>query len=124
MTETYLPILLLLAAASLFGVGMLTASWVLGRIGRSKTDLSPYECGLDPMDEPFKRMSVRYYMVALLFLLFDVETLFLYPVAAVFKGYAGMAAWRLFVWGEMVVFLVILLVGYAYVLRKGALKWQ
>jgi len=124
VTETYLPILLLVACAAAFGVGMLVASWALGRIGRSRTDLSPYECGLDPMDEPFKRMSVRYYVVALLFLLFDVETLFLYPVAAVFRERVGQEAWRLFVYGEMVLFLVILLVGYLYVVRKGALKWQ
>lgn len=124
MTETYLPILLLLLCAAALGVGLLTASFVLGRIGRSKTDLTPYECGLDPMDEPYKRMSVRYYVVALLFLLFDVETLFLFPVAAVFRERAAMEAWRVFVWGEMVLFLAILLVGYVYVLRKGALKWQ
>jgi len=124
VTETYLPILLLVACAAVFGVGMLVASWALGRIGRSKTDLSPYECGLDPMDEPFKRMSVRYYLVALLFLLFDIETLFLYPVAAVFRERVAQEAWRLFVYGEMVLFLAILLVGYLYVVKKDALRWQ
>lgn len=136
MTQTYLPILLLLVVAAAIGVGLLTASFVLGRIGRSKTDLQPYECGLDPMDEPFKRMSVRYYLVALLFLLFDVETLFLFPIAAVFRGrpkdvvlLSGTVpmpenVWLFFVWGEMVLFLVILLVGYVYILKKGALKWQ
>ncbi len=124
MSDTYLPILVMLLTAAAFGVGLLFASWLLGRVGKSKTDLTPYECGLDPMDEPYKRMSVRYYLVALLFLLFDVETLFLYPVAAVFRERAAQEAWRLFVYGEMVLFLAILLVGYVYVLRKGALKWQ
>lgn len=124
MVETYLPILLMAVIAAAFGVGLMAASWLLGRVSKSKTDLTPYECGLDPMDEPFKRLSVRYYLVALLFLLFDVETLFLYPVAVVFRDHAALAPWRFFVYGEMLLFVAILVVGYVYIVRKGALKWQ
>ncbi len=124
MVETYLPILLMAVVAAAFGAGLMFASWLLGRISKSKTDLTPYECGLDPMDEPYKRLSVRYYLVALLFMLFDVETLFLYPVAAVFRDHAGMAQWRFFIYGEMLLFVGILVTGYIYIVRKGALKWQ
>jgi NADH-quinone oxidoreductase subunit A len=75
------------------------------------------------MDEPFRRVSVRYYVVALLFLLFDVETLFLFPVAAAFRHRVAMG-WGLFVYGELLLFLGILLSGYVYVFKKGALKWE
>ena len=124
MASIYLPILVLIVVAVLMAAGFLFASWVLGRVRASRTELMPYECGLDPMDEPFRRVSIRYYVVALLFLLFDVETLFLYPVAAAFRTYVSRAPWRLFVYGEMLVFLAILIVGYVYVLRKGALEWE
>lgn len=120
----YLPILVMLAVSALIAVGLLMASWLLGRVRGSRTRLSPYECGLDPMDEPFRRVSVRYYVVALLFLLFDVETLFLFPVAAAFRDYAGREAWRYFVYGELLLFVAILLVGYIYALKKGALEWE
>jgi len=123
MVPTYLPVLLMLILAALFGIGLLVASYVLGRVGSSKTLLTPYECGLDPMDAPFKRMTIRYYVVALLFLLFDVETLFLYPVAAVYRERVA-AGWGLFIYGEMILFLVILLVGYVYAYKKGALTWE
>jgi NADH-quinone oxidoreductase subunit A len=119
-----LPIIVMLVVSALMAVGLLSASWLFGRVRRSKTRLTPYECGLDPMDEPYKRVSVRYYVVALLFLLFDVETLFLFPVAAAFKEYASLPAWSLFVYGEMLLFLAILLVGYVYALKKGALEWE
>ncbi len=124
MVVTYLPILLMVLVAAAFGVGLMAASWLLGRVSKSKTDLTPYECGLDPMDEPFKRLSARYYLVALLFLLFDVETLFLYPVAVVFRDYASKAPWRFFIYGEMLLFVAVLLAGYVYIVRKKALKWQ
>lgn len=123
MQTTYLPILVMVVVALLMAVGLLAASWLLGKVRRSRTDLSPYECGLDPMDKPFRRVSIRYYVVALLFLLFDVETLFLFPVAAVFRERIA-AGWGLFVYGELVLFLAILLIGYAYVYKKGALRWE
>jgi NADH-quinone oxidoreductase subunit A len=123
MQSTYLPILVMVVVALLMAVGLAFASWVLGKVNRSRTDLGPYECGLDPMDEPFRRVSIRYYVVALLFLLFDVETLFLYPVAAVFRERISMG-WGFFVYGELMIFLVILLIGYVYVFKKGALRWE
>ncbi len=123
MLPTYLPILVMLILAGIFGLVLILISFLLGRVKSSKTELMPYECGLDPADEPFKRVAIRYYVVALLFLLFDVETLFLYPVAAVFREKVA-SGWGLFVYGEMVLFLVILLVGYVYAYKGGALEWE
>jgi len=123
MLSAYLPVLVMVLVALAMAVGLALASWLLGWVRDSRTELMPYECGLDPMDEPFRRVSVRYYVVALLFLLFDVETLFLFPVAAVFRRQVALG-WGLFVYGELLVFLGILLVGYVYVLKKGALRWE
>ena len=123
MLSAYLPVLVMVVLALAMAVGLALASWLLGRVRGSRTELMPYECGLDPMDEPFRRVSVRYYVVALLFLLFDVETLFLFPVAAVFRRQVALG-WGLFAYGELLVFLGILLVGYVYVFKKGALRWE
>ncbi len=123
MVLAYLPILLIVAVAFLLALGLLTASWFLGKVGRSKTNLIPYECGLDPMDEPYRRVSVRYYVVALLFLLFDVETLFLFPVAVVYRERIADGT-GLFVYGELILFIAILLVGYVYAFKRGALNWE
>lgn len=119
----FLPVLLMAALALALAVGLAVASWLLGKVRQSRTQLMPYECGLDPMDEPFRRVYVRYYVVALLFLLFDVETLFLFPVAAVYMERVA-AGWGLYVYGELAIFLAILLAGYVYVVKKGALRWQ
>lgn len=124
MTSAYLPVLVMMGVALAMAVGLALVSWILGKVRGSRTLLVPYECGLDPMEEPFRRVSVRYYVVALLFLLFDVEALFLFPVAAAFRKMMGDGAWRLFVYGELLVFLGILLVGYVYILKKGALRWE
>jgi len=123
MQSAYLPILVMVIIAAGMGGGLMLASFLLGYVRKSKTLLSVYECGLDPMDEPYKRVSIRYYVVALLFLLFDVETLFLFPVAAVYRERVA-AGWGLFVYGELLLFLAILLVGYIYAVKKGALRWQ
>lgn len=123
MQSAYLPILVMLVVAFFLAVALSLFSWILGKVRGSRTLLTPYECGLDPMDEPFKRVSIRYYVVALLFLLFDVETLFLFPVAAVFRERVAMG-WGLFVYGELILFLVILMVGYVYALKRGALRWE
>ena len=123
MLPAYLPILVMIVVAFLMAVGLAFVSWVLGKVRGSRTDLQPYECGLDPMDEPYKRVSIRYYVVALLFLLFDVETLFLYPVASVYRERIHMG-WGLFVYGELLIFIGILMIGYVYAYKKGALRWE
>jgi NADH-quinone oxidoreductase subunit A len=114
----YVPIgiqILLALALTLTLMGL--SAW-LGRPGRSRTDLSPYECGVDPLDASDKRFTVRFYMVAMLFILFDIEAAFLYPWTTVFRamGSEGFVS--------MLVFLLILTIGFIYCWRKGALDWD
>jgi len=114
----YVPIGLQMVAAVILGVAMLGLATLLGQPRRSRTDLSPYECGVDPIEPAGKRYTIRFYMVAMLFILFDIEAAFLYPWATVFRdmGMAGFAG--------MAVFLGVLAVGFVYVWRRGALEWD
>jgi NADH:ubiquinone oxidoreductase subunit 3 (subunit A) len=113
----YLPILILMAFAAVVGAALLIASALLGRHVRTKRKLSPYECGMPLLDKSRKRISVKFAIVAMVFILFDVEIAFLYPWAVLFRS----GGWPLFV--EMLVFLATLAVGYAYLWKKGALDW-
>jgi len=114
----YVPIGLQLVAAALLAGALLGLSTWLGHPRKSRTDLSPYECGVDPIEPAGKRYTVRFYMVAMLFILFDIEAAFLYPWAVVFRdlGLRGFV--------EMAVFIGVLLVGYLYCWRRGALDWD
>jgi len=114
----YVPIGLQLLAAAGLALALLGASALLGRPPRSGTDLSPYECGVDPIEPAGKRYTIRFYMVAVLFILFDIEAAFLYPWATVFRdlGLKGFV--------EMAVFIGVLLVGFLYCWRRGALEWD
>ena len=114
----YIPIGLQLLAAALLAAVILGLSTLLGHPRRSRTDLSPYECGVDPLEPSGKRYTIRFYMVAMLFILFDIEAAFLYPWATVFRD-LGM---RGFV--EMAAFIGVLLVGFVYCWRRGALDWD
>ena len=114
----YVPIgIQLLLALVLAGVILGLSTWA-GRPRRSDTDLSPYECGVDPLDASDKRFTVRFYMVAMLFILFDIEAAFLYPCATVFRG-MGMEGFM-----GVVIFLAVLTVGFVYCWRRGALDWD
>jgi NADH-quinone oxidoreductase subunit A len=114
----YVPIGLQLIAAAALAAVMLGLASYLGRPRHSRTDLSPYECGVDPIEPAGKRYMVRFYLVAMLFILFDIEAAFLYPWATVFRdlGAAGFA--------QMTVFIGVLLVGFVYCWRRGALEWD
>jgi len=118
MLESYLPILVLIAIAMVFAVASVTLSGVIGMRKPSKVKLAPYECGMPPVGTARERFSVKFYIIAMLFILFDIEAVFLYPWAVMFK--------RLGMFGfvEMGVFIAILLVGYVYVWKKGALEWE
>ena len=114
----YIPIgIQIILALGLAGVILGLSTW-LGTPLRSRTDLSPYECGSDLIEPSDKRFTVRFYMVAMLFILFDIETAFLYPWATVFRrmGMDGFVS--------MVLFLAVLSAGLAYVWRRGALEWD
>ena len=117
----YWPVMIFLAVAAVFPV----LPVVLGRFVRpnlyGKAKMRPYECGIDPVTEAHDRFTVRYYIVAMLFLVFDVETIFLLPWAIIFMGEDF--SFTKFALLEMFVFIGILVVGYYYAWRKGALEW-
>ena len=114
----YLPILVFTLVAVLFLAASLLAARLLRHAGTGSTNLDPYECGNEPESLAHDhRFSVRYYLIAVLFVIFDVETIFLFPWAVMFDQLA------LFGFIEMAVFLAILIVGYVYVWNRGALNW-
>src|SRR5882724_9266240 len=110
----YLPILILMGFAALVGAALLTISALLGRHVRTRRKLSTYECGMPLLDKSRKRISVKFAVVAMVFILFDVEIAFVYPWAILVRS----AGWALL--AEMIVFLATLAVGYAYIWKKGA----
>ncbi len=123
--EQYLPVLMLLAAAIGFAGGTLIISVLLGKYGkRTKAKDTAYECGKDPIGEGNARFSVKFYLVAMLFILFDIEVVFLYPWAVVYKDMLANHATRNLILGSMVSFLAILFAGYLYALEKKAFDWK
>ena len=113
----YIPIAIFFFIALLVPVALLAVSRLLQRRVFEREKLMPYECGVEPIGDARERFSVRFYIVAMLFLVFDVETVFLFPWAVIYDRLA------LFGLTEMLVFIGILVVGYYYAWRKGALEW-
>src|SRR6266478_4357142 len=119
----YLPVLMLGAVAVAFSFGMLILSVLLGQKGkRSKIKDTAYECGMLPIGEETARLSVKFYLVAMLFILFDIEVVFLYPWAVIYRTMLKENAAVIF--GSMISFLFVLFVGYIYALKKGAFDWK
>ncbi len=117
MIDAYIPILLFLLVAIGFALVTIGLAWGIGPSKYNKIKLEPYECGIETVGDARDRYSVRYYLVAMLFVIFDIETVFLFPWAVILD--------KLAIFGliEMAVFLGILIVGYVYAWRKGALEW-
>jgi len=119
----YLIFLILLAFVAGNAVLMIVASHFLGPRRPTAVKGSPYESGMPPLGDARERFSIKFYLVAMLFIIFDIETVFLLPWAAIYKG--GVATVTTgFLLVEMVVFLVILAIGYVYVWKRGALQWD
>ena len=120
----YLPVLLMFVVAAGFAITFITLSQFVGQRKRTRTKLMPYECGKDPVGSARERFSVKFYLIAMLFILFDIEVIFLVPWAVVFKRLSspeyGLAN---VVYFEMVVFIALLAAGLIYVIKKGALDW-
>ncbi|KAB0672039.1 NADH-quinone oxidoreductase subunit A [Oryzomonas sagensis] len=118
MLGAYLPILLLVIVAVLFGLVSIVLSSLIGQKKPSPVKLAPYESGCVPVGTARERFSIKFYLIAMLFILFDIEAVFLYPWAILYKklGVFGLV--------EMGTFIVILFVGYIYVWKKGALEWE
>jgi NADH-quinone oxidoreductase subunit A len=122
MIREYLPVLLHIAVAIGFAVSALVISVLLGKAGkRTRIKDSAYECGMLPVGEAQPRFSVKFYLVAMLFILFDLEIVFMYPWAVVYKE--SIVHGKGILW-SMLSFVTILMVGYVYALKKGALDWK
>src|ERR1041385_2329435 len=113
----YLPIFLFMGLTFLFPIVTLMVAKLVRPNSGGEGKLMPYECGVDPDSDARQRYAIRYYVVAILFVIFDVETIFLFPWAILYKQLA------LFGLVEMLVFLAILIVGYIWIIKKGALDW-
>lgn len=121
--NAYLPILLMFVVAIVFAVGNVALSQVVGQRKQTRTKLMPYECGKDPVGSARERFSVKFYLIAMIFILFDIELIFLMPWAVVFRTLVKNGLGTL-VYVEMMLFVALLLVGYVYVLKKGLFNWS
>jgi NADH-quinone oxidoreductase subunit A len=118
MIDTWVPIGIFFIIVSGFGIVSLVMSHVFGVKKPDPLKLVPYECGMNPIGNARERFSVKFYLVAMLFLLFDIEAVFLFPWAVVYRDL------KLFGFFEMLTFIVTVLAGYIYVWKKGALEWE
>ena len=117
-TELYFPVLIQALVAMALAMGLLTASYLLGKRVRNKVKDMPYESGIVPTGDARQRFSVKFYLVGMLFILFDIEAIFLYPWVVVFREL------RMFGFVEMLIFVVLILSGFFYIWKKGALDWS
>lgn len=123
----YIPVLLILIIATSVAGVIITLSRIAAKSRPTREKLMPYECGVEPVGTARERQSVKFYLVAMAFLLFDIEAVFLVPWAVVFRGVLESDAYRnlrYVFYGEMIVFMVVLFVGLVYVWRKGVLEWN
>lgn len=123
----YIPVLLILIIAIGMASVIIILSRIAGRNRPTREKLMPYECGVEPVGTARERQSVKFYLVAMAFLLFDIEAVFLVPWAVVFRGILASETYRSLryvIYGEMMVFMVVLFVGLVYVWRKGILEWN
>src|ERR1700761_882894 len=117
LAETWFPVLLQAVLAMVIAAALVTLSFVIGRKLKNKVKDLPYECGIAPTGDAQHRFSVKFYLVAMLFILFDIEAIFLYPWVVVYRELKMFAFW------EMLVFVVLILSGFFYIWKKGALDW-
>ena len=118
MLGEYLPILLFLAVAATVGVALMVLGGLLGKNRPTSEKLSPYECGFEAFEDARMQFDIRYYLIAIQFIIFDLEIAFLFPWAVIFRelGVVGLV--------EMGIFLGLLVLGFVYVWKKGALEWE
>ena len=121
----YVPIAIMFLVAAGFGVSQLLVTQLIGPRKRTAVKLMPYECGKDPIGSARDRFSIKFYTVAVIFLLFDIEVLFIIPFAVAFKSLiaAGPAVFGIVAFVEIMVFIATLVVGYIYVWKKGVFDW-
>jgi NADH-quinone oxidoreductase subunit A len=113
----YLPLLIHMIVVGIVACGMVLLSWLIGWRRPTRAKMAPYECGMAPIGDARERFSVKFYLVAMLFILFDVEAVFLYPWAVILRDLKMFGFW------EMLVYIGIVLVGFFYIWKKGVLDW-
>src|SRR3954454_2682690 len=117
-TELYFPVLVQAILAMALAAGLLTVSYLLGKKVRNRVKDMPYESGIVPTGDARQRFSVKFYLVGMLFILFDIEAIFLYPWVVVYREL------KMFAFIEMLLFIVLILAGFFYIWKKGALDWS
>ena len=122
--ENYFPILMFVLVGVAVGVLPVAMGFILAPSRPDPEKLSPYECGFEAFEDARMKFDVRFYLIAILFILFDLEIAFLFPWAAIFKDIVATESIKLFGFVEMLVFVAILVVGYVYAWAKGALEWE
>jgi len=116
--EYYFPVLVQAILAMITAAGILGLSYALGKRVKNKVKDIPYECGIVPTGNARERFSVKFYLVGMLFILFDIEAIFLYPWAVIYREL------KMFAFVEMLIFIVLVLAGFYYIWKKGALDWS
>ena len=114
----YIPLLMHLCVTAVIAGAIVTLSWIIGQHKANRAKMSPYECGVQPIGDVRGRFSVKFYLVAMLFILFDVEAVFMYPWAILLRELKMFGFW------EMLVYIAIVLVGFVYIWKKGVLDWN
>jgi len=122
--ENYFPILMFVLVGVAVGVLPVAMGFVLAPSRPDPEKLSPYECGFEAFEDARMKFDVRYYLIAILFILFDLEVAFLFPWATIFKDIVATESIKMFGFVEMLVFVAILVIGYVYAWAKGALEWE
>ena len=121
LLNTYIPVLVMAGVAVLLAGVLIGLSYILGPKRPTPQKLAPYECGVTPIGSARERFPIKFYLIAMLFIIFDIETVFLYPWAVTYRHSGSMILFNLV---EMLVFVVILFVGYYYVWKRGAFEWD
>ena len=117
-TEVYFPVLVQAIIAMALAAGLLSVSFLLGKKVRNRVKDMPYESGITPVGDARQRFSVKFYLVGMLFILFDIEAIFLYPWVVVYREL------KMFAFVEMLIFVILILSGFFYIWKKGALDWS
>lgn len=115
----WFPVLVQLVLAAVIAGALVALSFLLGKRVRNKVKDQPYECGIAPTGDARERFSVKFYLVAMLFILFDIEAIFLYPWAVIYKTFEN----RIFAFSEMFLFIVLIVAGFFFIWKKGVLDW-
>ena len=124
MLENYFPVLVFILVGLAFGCAPILLGWLVAPNRPDSEKLSPFECGFEAFEDARMKFDVRFYLIAIIFILFDLEIAFLFPWATIFKEIVATESVKLFGFIEMMIFITILVVGYIYAWAKGALDWE